>query len=153
MNRTEREKLLLSRNELLEILQDHFKIVPTKWDRENTECFTIYDTDINRMSFRYNSISIPNSNFLESKIYEIYINTWSGGWGHLSSFIKIEWDYKDTGYKIEYALRKKNMPSMTAIINDVCSSNVIKEIIRFFKFAEPEKTIPLERDLKLNEIL
>jgi hypothetical protein len=46
-----------------------------------------------------------------------------------------------------------NTGSETNRIEKQSKSEVLLELIKFFKFIEPQKTIPLERDIKLKQIL
>ena len=149
MTRTERESHLFSRQEFLDLFSEHFRIVPNEWDKESTEEFSIYDTDVDYMRLRYSRYSVEK-NFKEAKIHEISIPTWAGGWDHKKSYINIEWRHNDTGYVIHSLY---NTGSETNRIEKQSKSEVLLELIKFFKFIEPQKTIPLERDIKLKQIL
>lgn len=153
MTRTERESHLFSRQEFLDLFSEHFRIVPNNWDKESTEEFSIYDTDVDYMRLRYSRYSVEK-NFKEAKIREISITTWAGGWDHKKSYINIEWHHNDTGYVIHSLLRDMyNTSSDTNRLEKQSKSEALLELIKFFKFIEPQKTIPIERDIKLKQIL
>ena len=158
MTRTERESHLFSRQEFLDLFSEHFRIVPNKWDKESTEEFSIYDTDVDYMRLRYSLYSVEK-NFKEAKIREISITTWAGGWDHKQSYIKIEWDYDDSGYNIQYTIREpdKQVIGQLHQLNfegeKQSKDDVVSQLLKFLKFIDPNKTITLERDIKIKQIL
>jgi len=151
MTKLSREKHLFTRQEFLDLFGEHFRIVPRKWDRENTEEFSIYDTDVDYMSLRY-SLNSVKENFKESRILEIFIITWAGDWDHQKSFIKLEWHYSNNGYDISWRLKNSDTEKSNKLEKQT-KDDALRELLNFFHFIEPDKTIPLERDIKIKEIL
>ncbi len=152
MTRAERESHLFTRREFLNIFSGHLEVVSRKWDRETTEEFTIYDTDVDYMSIRYSGYS-ARENFKEAKIREIFIITWDGGWDHLKSYIKIEWHYNDTGYVIETLFREPGSNAQLSVKSEKQNKDdILRHLINFFHFIEPNKTISLQRDVKIKQI-
>ena len=103
------------------------------------------------MSLRYALYSVEE-NFKESKILEIFIVTWAGGWDHKKSFITIEWHYNNSGYVIKWRL-KNNDTEKSDKLEKQTKDDALRELINFFHFIEPDKTITLQRDIRIKEIL
>jgi hypothetical protein len=154
MTKSERETYLFTRCEFLEIFSGHFTINTRKWDRTSMEEFLIHDTDVDSMVLRYSASSIER-NFFEGKIYEIFISTWSGGWNHLQSHIKIEWDdYNDTGYNIRSHLYHTHInEELSCELKKANKNDVLIHLVKFFTFIEPKKSISLEREIKLKQLI
>lgn len=140
-----RAKQTYERDEFFSMINTSFETKIQKYNLDlNWEDFSVYDTDIDLMRISYFSYKDFNN------IRDIIIRTWGGGWGHLQSYINIQWCQQS--YSIEMRICKDGL-SETLSTKLKNKKEMTGYLIDFLYVIEPIKAKSLKRDYNLSLLL